>query len=109
VVASALEFANTLNAWRPFTRNAVPAALAFVCGWPTSELPLHALGLSALRLASTARRGDIQGSAAQHGFDFFESARARNSAQAVHDFLDAVYAVYAANRPPKRVEVNYAR
>jgi acetyl esterase/lipase len=63
VVASALEVANTLNAWRPFSRSAVPAAFAFVCGWPTSELPLHALGLSALRLASAARRGDIQGSA----------------------------------------------
>jgi acetyl esterase/lipase len=63
LMASALELANTLNAWRPFSRGAVPAAFAFVCGWPTSELPLHALGLSALRLASAARRGEIQGSA----------------------------------------------
>jgi acetyl esterase/lipase len=61
LVASTVELVNTLNAWHPFSRNAVGGAIAFGCGWPTSELPLHAVGLSALRLAGAARRGHIRG------------------------------------------------
>jgi acetyl esterase/lipase len=56
--------------------------------------------VDALRAVSRAPVAYAELPGAQHGFDFFESARARNSAQAVHDFLDTVY---AANRPPKRV------
>jgi acetyl esterase/lipase len=65
LVASTVELVNTLNAWHPFSRNAVGGAIAFGCGWPTSELPLHAVGFSALRLAGAARRGHIRGPTGQ--------------------------------------------
>jgi acetyl esterase/lipase len=61
LVASTVELVNALNAWNPFSRNAVGGLIAFGCGWPTSELPVHAVGLSALRLARAARRGHIRG------------------------------------------------
>jgi acetyl esterase/lipase len=61
LVASTVELVNTLNAWHPFSRSTVGGLVAFGCGWPTSELPAHAVGLSALRLARAARRGQIRG------------------------------------------------
>lgn len=34
---------NAANAWRPFARRSVISPPCFVAGWPTSELPVHAL------------------------------------------------------------------
>ena len=59
--------------------------------------------VDALRAVSRAPVAYAELPGAQHGFDFFESARARNSAHAVHDFFETVY---AANRRPKRLGTN---
>lgn len=58
---SALSAANALNAWRPFDRHGRGSLASFFAGWPTSELPLAALGAQLALGAVATRRGDYAG------------------------------------------------
>ena len=48
LASAALGALNTANAQKPLARNGSGGVLAFATGYPTSELPLHALGWQAL-------------------------------------------------------------
>jgi acetyl esterase/lipase len=58
---TALAAANALNAWRPFDRHGRGSLASFFAGWPTSELPLAALGAHLALAGVAARRGDFAG------------------------------------------------
>jgi acetyl esterase/lipase len=51
---------NTANARRPLARNGRAGVLAFATGWPTSELPLHAIGWQALATLGFVRKGALR-------------------------------------------------
>ncbi len=51
---------NTANARKPLARNGPGGVLAFASGWPTSEMPLHAVGWQALATLGFARRGALR-------------------------------------------------
>ena len=59
--ANVLAALNAVNAWRPFDRRHFPSAYCFAAGWPTSELPLPALGLHLAVNGVAAARGDLRG------------------------------------------------
>ncbi|MGI8756174.1 MAG: alpha/beta hydrolase fold domain-containing protein [Acidimicrobiales bacterium] len=54
---AALGALNTHNARRPFQRTGRGGLLSFAAGWPTSELPLHAIGWQALASLRYVRKG----------------------------------------------------
>jgi acetyl esterase/lipase len=51
---------NTANARSPLARNGRSGVLAFFAGWPTSELPLHAIAWQGLATLGFARRGALR-------------------------------------------------
>jgi acetyl esterase/lipase len=59
--ANVLAALNAANAWRPFDRRHFPSAYCFTAGWPTSELPLQALGVHLALTGVAAARGDLHG------------------------------------------------
>jgi acetyl esterase/lipase len=60
LASAALGALNTANAQKPLARNGSGGVLAFATGYPTSELPLHALGWQALATLGFARRGALR-------------------------------------------------
>ncbi|CAN5268499.1 alpha/beta hydrolase [soil metagenome] len=58
--AAALGALNTANARRPLARDGRSGVLAFAAGWPTSELPLHAIAWQGLATLGFARRGALR-------------------------------------------------
>ncbi|WP_375502576.1 alpha/beta hydrolase fold domain-containing protein [uncultured Jatrophihabitans sp.] len=54
---------NAANALRPLDRRGPASGLAYVAGWPTSELPLPALGLHLAANTVGARAGGLRGRA----------------------------------------------
>src|SRR5579875_3053535 len=54
--------ADVANAWRPFDRHGPASIPVFAAAWPTSELPLPALGAHAATTALAARHGGFRGS-----------------------------------------------
>jgi len=58
---------NTANGRKPLARNGGAGVLAFATGYPTSEMPLHALGWQALATVGFARRGAFRSPAGLAG------------------------------------------
>jgi len=58
--AAALGALNTANARQPLSRTGRSSVLAFALGWPTSELPLHAIGWQALATLGFIRKGALR-------------------------------------------------
>jgi acetyl esterase/lipase len=63
LVVSAIGALNTVNAYRPLGRRGPFAVLAYIGGWPTSELPLHVLGLQVILTAVALPIGILDGTA----------------------------------------------
>ena len=60
LAASAVGALNTANARKPLARKGRSGVLAFAIGWPTSELPLHAIGWQALATVGFVRKGALR-------------------------------------------------
>jgi acetyl esterase/lipase len=60
LAASVVGALNTANARKPLARSGPGSVLAFAAGWPTSELPLHAIGWQALATLGFARKGALR-------------------------------------------------
>jgi acetyl esterase/lipase len=58
---NALAALNAANAWRPFDRRSSVSLACFAAGWPTSELPLEALGVDLGANAIVAVGGGFAG------------------------------------------------
>jgi acetyl esterase/lipase len=67
LASAALGALNTANAQKPLARKGGAGVLAFATGYPTSELPLHALGWQVLATAGFARRGALRSGAGMAG------------------------------------------
>lgn len=59
--ANVLAALNAANALHPFDRRHAPSVWCFAAGWPTSELPLQALGAHVALTGVAAARGDLRG------------------------------------------------
>ena len=60
LASAALGALNTANARKPLARKGGLGVLAFATGWPTSELPLHAIGWQALATLGFVRKGALR-------------------------------------------------
>jgi len=67
LASAALGALNTANGRKPLARNGGAGVLAFATGYPTSEMPLHALGWQALATVGFARRGAFRSPAGLAG------------------------------------------
>ncbi|MDT5367749.1 MAG: hypothetical protein QOC62_2180 [Mycobacterium sp.] len=104
LVASIVELVNTANAWYPFSRSAFGGAITFACGWLTSELPLQAVGWSALRLVRAALQGHLRGAAGRTalgvvGLSWLALAGIYRRQQRSKTLLDSVVREAVGDRP----------
>jgi acetyl esterase/lipase len=60
-VVSAAGLLSTANAIRPLSRRGPFAVMSYLAGWPTSELPLHVLGLQIVATAALLPTGILDG------------------------------------------------
>src|SRR5689334_22774017 len=58
---NALALVNVANAWQPFSRRGQASFASFLAAWPTSELPMPALGLHLAMMTALGARGAFRG------------------------------------------------
>ncbi len=112
LVASATGAAATANALRPYARSGKLSVASFVCGLPTSELPLQTLILQAAGAALLARKGGCRGVSGAIGVaatagSLAGLARLHREAVRAADVLEAALTDQLGSDYRRRIRANF--
>ena len=112
LVASATGAAATANALRPYARSGKLSVASFVCGLPTSELPLQTLILQAAGAALLARKGGCRGVSGAIGVaatagSLAGLARLHGEAVRAADVLEAALTDQLGSDYRRRIRANF--
>ncbi len=112
LVASATGAAATANALRPYARSGKLSVASFVCGLPTSELPVQTLILQAAGAALLARKGGCRGVSGAIGVaatagSLAGLARLHGEAVRAADVLEAALTDQLGSDYRRRIRANF--